>query len=84
MVLGLQDRMKDIKYVHEYQTIIAMVTENNEKDEYITIQEVYFGENEFTTKDFHIGNWSQRIEKWLVFHDECYRDDTINKQNQVW
>ena len=77
MKTKLKDRMKEIQNVKNYQTIIAIVKDNNKDSQYITIQELYAGQQKFTIKDINFDNPTEKVEKCFIFHDLCYRDDTV-------
>lgn len=75
MEIKLKDRMKEVKNVRDYLTIVAIVKDNTDS-QFVTIQELYAGEPKFTTQDINFNNSTERIEKCFFFHDLCYRDDT--------
>lgn len=83
-VIDVMDRMedklrKDTKgsiNARDYQAIIAIVKKNNKYDDTITLQQLYQGYPMISVKDLRFDKPDDEVDKYALFHDECYRDDT--------
>ncbi|QKF94581.1 hypothetical protein QKU48_gp1123 [Fadolivirus algeromassiliense] len=83
----LRNDMKNSLHAQNYQAIIAIIKnyvnndDNNIYDDDITIQQLYIGCPIISKEDLCFDKPYDKISRYDIFHDTCYRDDTKNTNN---
>ena len=60
----------------DFQAVIAIVKTNNCCDNHVTLQQLYHGYPDVHLSDLCFDNQDDEVDKYDIFHDSCYRDDT--------
>lgn len=74
-VIDVTNKMND-QLSGNYQAVIAIVKVNNKDDDHVTLQQLYMGYPNISLEDLCFTEPDTEMDKYSIFHDSCYRDDT--------